>query len=73
MGRLTSADRRHLKRSQFAGPGRSYPVPDKAHARIAKTDASRAVNDGRMSKSEEKRIDRQANRVLGRGSRRAKR
>lgn len=30
--KLTSADRKSLPLSQFAGPDRSYPIPDRSHA-----------------------------------------
>lgn len=32
MAKLTSKGRKALPDSAFAGPGRSYPVPDKARA-----------------------------------------
>ena len=35
MSKLTAAARRHLSRSTFAGPNRSYPIPDESHARAA--------------------------------------
>jgi len=35
MARLTAADRRKLPKSDFAGPDRSFPIPDKNHARAA--------------------------------------
>lgn len=35
MARLSSAERHSLPMSDFAGPDRSYPVNDKAHARNA--------------------------------------
>lgn len=35
MARLTAAQRKALPASTFAGPGRSFPVPDKSHARAA--------------------------------------
>lgn len=35
MAKLTSRKRKHLKSSQFALPGRRYPVEDKTHARAA--------------------------------------
>jgi hypothetical protein len=35
MARLTAAQRNALPDSAFAGPGRSYPVNDAAHARAA--------------------------------------
>lgn len=69
MGKLTAKSRSKLKSSQFAGPGRSYPVPDKSHAANAKARATQAANSGRISKSEEGRIDRKANAVLKKGGR----
>jgi len=35
MARLTAAQRNRLPGSAFAGPHRSYPVNDRAHARAA--------------------------------------
>ncbi len=35
MARLKAKTRNELPDSDFAGPGRSYPVEDKKHARIA--------------------------------------
>ena len=35
MSKLTSAERNALPDSDFAGPDRSYPVPDASHARNA--------------------------------------
>ena len=68
MAKLTTKGRKGLKASQFAGPDKSYPVPDKAHAGNAKARASQAVNAGRMSKSTELKIDAKANKVLGKSS-----
>lgn len=65
MGKLNSAARKALPKSDFAGPDRSFPVPDKSHAANAKARASQAVNEGRMSKGQEARIDSKANKVLG--------
>lgn len=67
MAKLTSKQRNALPKGQFAGPDRSYPVPDKSHAANAKARASQAVNAGRMSKAEEAKIDAKADRVLGKG------
>lgn len=66
MAKLTTKARKALAGSVFAGPDRSYPVPDKSHAANAKARASQAVNAGRMSPSTEARIDARANAVLGR-------
>lgn len=64
MAKLTTKARKNLPAAKFAGPGRSYPVPDKSHAANAKARATQAVNAGRMSKSEKGRIDAKANKVL---------
>jgi hypothetical protein len=64
MAKLTTKARNKLKASQFAGPDRSYPIPDKAHAANAKARASQAENAGRISASTKARIDAKANRVL---------
>ena len=60
MAKLTTAERNALPDSAFAGPNRSYPVNDKAHARNAK---SRVSQFG--SPSLKKRVDAKANRKLG--------
>jgi hypothetical protein len=65
MSKLTSKGRNSLPAGKFAGPNRSFPVPDKSHAANAKARATQAVNAGRMSKAEEAKIDAKANRVLG--------
>lgn len=64
MAKLTTKARSALPAKDFAGPGRSYPVENKSHARNAKARASQAVNAGRMSKSEERRIDAKADAKL---------
>lgn len=68
MAKLTTKGRKALPDSSFAGPDRSFPVPDKSHAANAKARASQAVNEGRMSKGTEARIDAKANKVLGKGN-----
>jgi hypothetical protein len=35
MAKLTAKARKQIPASQFAGPGRSFPIEDKAHARAA--------------------------------------
>ncbi|HEX4741121.1 MAG TPA: hypothetical protein VH353_07315 [Caulobacteraceae bacterium] len=65
MAELDADDRKHLPKSKFAEPEkRAYPVPDAAHARNAKARASQAVKAGRMSKAEEGKIDKKADKVL---------
>jgi len=65
MAKLMSKERNKLPKSEFAGPGRSYPIPDESHAADAKARAAQAVKSGRISKSEEAKIDEKANKVLG--------
>lgn len=64
MPKLTTKGRKSLPAKAFAGPDRSYPIPDKSHAANAKARATQAVNAGRMSKAEEKKIDRKADAKL---------
>ena len=63
--KLTTKARKKLPKSEFAGPDKSYPVNDKAHARNAKARASEMEHKGKLSKSEEMKIDAKANKVLG--------
>lgn len=65
MGTLSTKQRKALPKKDFAGPDRSYPVNDRNHAANAKARASQAVKAGRMSKSQEAKIDAKANKVLG--------
>jgi hypothetical protein len=68
MAKLDAADRKKIPASKFAEPERrAYPIENKAHARNAKARASQAVKAGRMSKSEERKIDKKADNVLGKG------
>lgn len=61
---LTAKARKKLPKSAFAGPNRSYPVPDASHAANAKARATQAVNAGRMSKAQRAKIVAKANKVL---------
>lgn len=66
MANLTEKKRDSLKESTFGLPEeRKYPMPDKSHARNAKARASQQVKKGNLTKSEEQRIDRKADRILG--------
>jgi len=66
MAKLKSAERNKLPASEFGEPGkRKYPMPDKAHAANAKARAAQQVKKGKMSKTEESKIDAKADRKLG--------
>ena len=72
MARLTAAARKRVPASKTGLPGKrtkkggavsgSYPMPDKAHARAAKSYAARDA-----SPAQRKIIDAKANRILGKG------
>jgi len=67
MATLDEKKRDKLKGSTFGLPEeRKYPMPDESHARNAKARASQQVKKGNLSKSDEAKIDRKADRVLGR-------
>lgn len=57
---LTPSVRAHMPKSQFAGPGTSYPVPDAAHAKLAKALVAKYGSPALRA-----RVDAKANRVLG--------
>lgn len=50
--KLTTKDRKAMKKSTFCGPGRSFPVNDCEHVRVAKTYLGRA----KFSASTKKKI-----------------
>lgn len=65
MSKLTTKGRKRIPDSKFGLPEeRKYPVEDKPHARNAKARASAAYHEGHLTKAQEERIDRKANRVL---------
>jgi hypothetical protein len=64
-GGLTSRARNALPDSTFAGPDRSYPVPDASHAANAKGRAKQQLDRGNLSSSSYSKIIAKANRVLG--------
>ena len=65
MAELTEKKRDSLKSSTFGLPEeRKYPMPDKAHARNAKARASQQVHEGNLSKADQAKIDRKADKIL---------
>ncbi len=49
MARLTPKARAKIPSSKFAGPGRSFPIEDKAHAIAAERLAPKSRNAGNIS------------------------
>ena len=67
MAKLTTAARKALPDRDFALPSeRKYPVENKAHAQNAKARAAEETNKGALSKTQERYIDRKADRVMAR-------
>jgi len=65
MATLSDKKRDRLKSSTFGLPEeRKYPMPDKSHAGNAKARAAQQVKAGNLTKADEKKIDRKADRVL---------
>ena len=69
MSLLTAAKRKKMPESEFAGPGTSFPVPDKNHARLAISGATRSMRAGNISSSEADTIKAKARRKLKGGMR----
>ncbi len=66
MAKLTTKRRKALPSKDFGEPReRKFPMPDRSHAANAKARATQAVKAGRMSASEQEKIDRKADRILG--------
>ena len=65
MAKLSTKKRNSLPESKFAGPGRSYPVPDRSHAANAKARATQQVKRGNLSPGAAARIRSKANKILG--------
>jgi hypothetical protein len=49
MSKLKAATRRAMPKSEFAGPGKSFPINDKTHARLAIPMATRSERAGNIS------------------------
>lgn len=65
MAKLSTATRNKLPKKSFAGPGRSFPVNDAVHARMAISGATRSEHAGNISASEAAHIKSIARSKLG--------
>jgi hypothetical protein len=72
---LTAKKREDLPTKDFGLPEKAktkdakkesgnYPMPDKAHARNAKARAAQQAQAGNLSKKQQQRIDRKADKIL---------
>ncbi len=65
MAKLSEKQRDKLPEKAFGLPEeRKYPMPDKAHARNAKARAAQQEEKGTITQSEERKIDRKADKIL---------
>lgn len=62
--KLTTKARAKIPTAKFAGPARSFPIPDKVHAAKAIQLAPRSVAAGNISASQAASIKAKARRVL---------
>jgi hypothetical protein len=60
MSKLSTKARKDLPAEDFAGPDRSFPIPDKDHAEAAIIDAPEAERHGSITASEKETIDKRA-------------
>ncbi len=67
MVKLTAKARKRIPDQDFAGPGRSYPIEDRAHAADAKGRAKQQYKKGRITKATLARIDSKADKKLAKG------
>lgn len=56
MAKLTTGARQALPAKTFAGPNRSFPIPDKSHAVAAIQDAAKAVKAGSITPAQKTTI-----------------
>jgi hypothetical protein len=56
MADLDEAKREKMPKKDFAGPGKSFPISDKEHARLAIGGATRSEHAGNISASEADKI-----------------
>lgn len=68
MSKLTTKARKSLPKKDFAGPGRSFPVNDKTHARLAISGATRSERAGNISAATAAKIKAKARAKLKKGS-----
>ena len=64
MAKLTSKGRAKIPAAKFAGPNRSYPVEDKAHAKAAIGLSAFAVQKGTLSPAGRAKIVAKAEKVI---------
>lgn len=67
MAKLDAAKRAKMPTKEFAGPSKSFPVNDPAHAKLAIGGATRSERAGNISPAQAAKIKAKARAKLGRG------
>lgn len=65
MTKLTTKARNMLPKSEFAGPNRTYPIPNASHAKNALARAAQQKNTGALSEHAYESIVSRARKKLG--------
>jgi hypothetical protein len=65
MAKLSAAKRKSMSQSEYALPGKRFPLNDKNHDRAAISGATRAERAGNISPAQESRVKAQARSKLG--------
>jgi hypothetical protein len=73
MTKLSTEQRKHMKKSEFLGPGRTFPGNDRNHLEAAIRDAPKSEHAGNISHATEERIVHKAKERLGELSHRKRR
>ena len=68
MARLSSAQRKALPSGSFAGPGRSFPIPDRSHAIAAERLVGRSLKAGNITPAQAASIKAKAKAKLARAA-----
>lgn len=71
MTTLTAEDRKAMPQSSYAGPGKSFPINDPNHARLAIGGATRAMHAGNISSAQAAKIKAKARAKLHDGNKAA--
>jgi len=64
MATLSKAGRKAIPTKDFAGPDKSFPIENKAHARAALMDAPLSERKGNITKAQKDKIDAKARKEL---------
>jgi hypothetical protein len=65
MAKLSTTTRKAMPKKDFAGAGKTFPIQDKEHARLAISGATRSERAGNISKGTEEKIKSEARAKLG--------